>query len=477
MKMLRKLFCLLMAACCLGAALAEDAPPIGDAGLRHEAVVPMYLPSLDGQRLLAFYETMTLSYEQHPAETVLRALLAHPGNSRVRPIGGAVPLSLTGSDPVEVSGGVCTVNLSASALQLSMEQLHTAALAIAATLCELPEISYVNVMVSGTPVAMDIGGVLPLGTLSGMVGQDLPVLWEQLTARRAPVGSSPSLTPLTATAALYVPLKEGGICAAARRLSFPGQDPGQLAQTLLHAMSRVTDVPNACDLPDLSQMLLSMPEVTDLQSGGKRITLHFEANVEKQLATSGCDAASAFAAAVYTLTTFIPSLQQVCILTGDTALTSLYSNALGSMLFPSGLHERTDYAHALMAQQTVYLPDGDALAAKTVSAPYRMATSPRAWLLELGRSALPEGLTDADILGLRIAGDTLHINLSDRYADIIRKSDADQRLMAYGIVNTLCGQLGTRRVRFTFGSKAVEHLNGDTCWDGDFLYNPDIIRP
>ena len=114
MKKLRTLLCLLLCAALLTGCTATEpslpAPilpaggpgpeaPIGDVGLQREAVVPLHLPSLDGQSLLTFYESLTLPQDRHPAETILTALLAHPDNSRVRPVGGSVQLSLSGANP------------------------------------------------------------------------------------------------------------------------------------------------------------------------------------------------------------------------------------------------------------------------------------------------------------------------------------------------------------------------------------------
>ena len=493
MKKLTRLLCLLLSALLLTGCTvdatdepavpglppveADDAAPLGDAGLQHESIAVMYLPSLDGQGLLAYYEPLTLTHAQHPAESILRALLAFEGNSRVRALGDGVTLSLSGANPVEVSGGVCTVNLSASALQLSSADLYTAALAIAATLCELEDIDYVNLLVASTPVAMDVSGLLPLGSLTTQVGQELPVLWEQFSARRVPVGQSPADTPLTSAATLYFPLADhSGVVAETRRLTFPGQSPEQLTSALLEALSAgAQQVSGACDMPDLSAMLLEAPAVSTLTSGGKRVTLHFAQDVRTRITDAGCDPACCFASIVYTITTFVPSVQQVCILMGDGALTSLYGPGLGSMLFPGGLHTRTDYAHALLAQTTVYLPQDGTLERRVLSLPYRSAASVRSLLLQLSPDALPAGLTDADVLGLSIDGDTLRINLSARYAQVIRDSGMDQRLMAYSVVNTLCEALGTRRVRFYFSGETADGLGTDVMWSGDFLYNPGLV--
>lgn len=497
MKKLRVLLSLLLCAMLL-TGCATDAPtsssptlppavpgpeaPIGDAELRQEAIIPLHLPSQDGQTLLTVFEVMSLPGDQHPAQSILNALLTHPGNSRVQPLGGQVSLSLYGANPVEISGSICTVNLSASALQLSHQALYTAALAITATLCELDGLTHVNLLIAGTPVAMDVGGHLPLGTLNAPAIAELPVLWEQLSARRTPVGELPAHTPLTATATLYFPLRDGsGIVAEPRRISFPGQHPQQQVIALLEALSGDADLlEDVCSLPNLNALLLFPPEITDLESGGRRATLHFTADITARLSAAGCDPTATFAAITTTLTTFVPALQQVCILVGDGALTSLYSDQLGSLLFPGGLMTRTAFAHALVSQTTVYVPSEGRLAARTLSRPYRSISSPRALLLAMAEptlSVLPEGLTDADILGLSLQDGTLLVNLSARYAQVIQSSEHDQRLMAYAMANTLCRQLSVRRVRFYFGGEAIETLGGATVWNGEFLYNPTLISP
>lgn len=455
--------------------------PIGDAGLQHEAIAALYLPSADGQRLLAFYEPLSLSRSQHPAETVLRALLAHEGNNRVQPPGGHVTLALHGSNPVEVSGSVATVNLTPAALMLTPEEFHAACQAITATLCETEGVQYVNVLVAGQPVAMDVTGCLPLGTLTAQVGQELPVLWEQFDARRSPVGTDPSLTPLTAAATLYLPLADGhGFIPSVRRVSFAGQRPSQLALGLLTALSAGTDGhQGVSDMPDLTAMLLSEPEVVTLSSGAQRLTLHFPADLISRIGASGADPACTVAAMVTTLTTFIPSLQQVCILTGEGALTSLYSPRLGSLLFPGGLHARQDYLPWLMNQATLYVHQDGRLTARLTPLPCRSAASPRQLLLTLAavdgdEAALPAGLTDADILGLSVQEDTLLIHLSARYAEAIRESGMDQRRMAYAVVGTMCSCLPVKRVRFFFGSQSVDTLGSELVWSGEFLHNPGM---
>ena len=139
---------------------------------------------------------------------------------------------------------------------------------------------------------------------------------------------------------------------------------------------------------------------------------------------------------------------------------------------------RTAFAHTLMSQSVIYVPSEGSLTPRMLSLPYRSSASPRTLLLAMAQapvSILPDGLTDADILGLALRDGTILVNFSARYAQLIRAADIDQRLMAYAIVNTLCRQLSVRRVRFYFGGEALETLGSATVWNGEFLYNPARI--
>lgn len=457
------------------AAPNASAAPIGDTGLSYEAIATLCLPARDGQQLLTIYEPLTFSYSIHPAETVVRALLAHGGNDRVSPVSSAA-LVVAGGDPVEVSCSIATVNLSAAALGISREELHTVCRAITATLCQMDDIDHVNILVSGVPVAVDHAGYLPLGTLTAQTGQELPVLWEQLLARRVPEGTLATAAPLTATAALYFPLTDGsGIAPEVRRITFSGQHPQQLVMALLTALSAGSEtLPSAADYPDLNALMTAVPEIAETADGHLRVTLSFTGDLRSWITAAGADPACTFAALVNTLTTFVPNLTEVCIYTGERAVTSVMCDAHGSQLFEGGVHTRVDYSGYLMSLTQVYSPSESWLSAQSAALPYRSVHSPRALLLAM--NCLPGPLSDADVLGLSVSGDTLTVNLSARYADVLRDCPEDQRLLAYAMVNTLCKGLDVRRVRFCFDSTQIDNLGGELLWSGDFLYNPGLIR-
>ena len=472
-------------------AQAQYAAPVSDALMEHTQPVALYLPARDGQRLLCQYEHLTLSHNQHAAEAVVRALITHPGNASMRPLGDGVAISLYGQNPVETANGVCTVNLSASVLQLDLDDFYTVCLSLATTLCELPDIHAVNVLVADQAVGMDISSILPLGCLTAHPGESLPALWEQLLARRTPLGENPATVPTSASAALYFPLSDGsGVIPETHTLSFPGQTPQQLAEVLLSALSSGAQyTAGTADMPNIASLLVYAPSASDLEGGGRLLTLRFIGDLEDRLAAAGVDMTCFVASVAQTLLTFIPSIAAVDIYVGTTPLCSLYHDRVGSLLFDEGRVRRNAFSALLMDQVTLLLPCGDGLTAVQRAVRSSGAASPRTLvsLLFDGASPLdaalgctspaPAGLLGSDILGVTITGDTLLLNLSSRCAEAIRAmDDRSEQLLCYSIVNTLCAEKGVRRVLFFFDGAMAESLGGSLYWGGEFMASPALIN-
>lgn len=466
--------------------------PVGDASLNYTATIPLYFPSRDGQTLLARPLSVPLSHSRHNAESVVLSMLAFEGDDQASALGNGIALTLYGQTPVEVSGGVCTVHLSSSALQLSSADLYTVSLALSATLCQWQDIRYVNVLVADQAPGMDITRNLPLGSLTARPGEALPILWEQMESRRAALGSSPADTPLTASATLYFPLADAsGVMPEVRNLSFPGQAPEQLATVLLAALSAGPQyLQAACSMPDLSALMSAAPLVAELDNGGRMVSLYFHVNWEDTLRQRQIDPACFLAAVTDTLCTFIPAVSCVRVQVGASPLTSLYSSRHGSQIFPDGVMTRADFSAYLMDQATLYFASGDSLRAVTRSVPFDETHHPRRLLtllmdgptaseLDLGLApVLPSGLGDADILGIALEGDTLLVHLSTRCADLLRGLEGSgEQAACYGMVNTLCRAMDVRRIRFFFGGGMLEELGGMLYWGGEFLHNPGLNGP
>lgn len=465
--------------------------PTGDAAAAIQRVFPLYLPSRDGQKLLAQYSPVSITPGMTPAEAVVRALLAFPGNDAVTSLGGSVTLGLYGTSPVEASGSVCTVNLSSSALQLDYDQRYTLFLALASTLCEVDSIRFVNVLVADQAVGLDISGNLAAGSLTAHPGEELPVLWEQMDARRTPLGADAAQQPLSATATLYFPLADGaGFLPETRNLTFAGQTAAQYVTGLLAALSAGAQyTEGVAAMPDLSALLTDAPAVTELNDGGRMVTLHFTGDLDARLDAMQLDHTAFVGALVYTITSFVPAVGAVRVFAGSTLMTALYgSPALGSLAFPDGVQRRRQYTAALMEPVTIYLNRGERLVPVQRVLPAGTADDPRSLIAllmagpteaerRLGVTAvLPVGMDRTDVLAAAADGDTLLLNLSPRFERLIRQGGAEgEQLLCYSIVTTLCRALGLRRVQFFWNGQMLETLGGSLYWGGDFLLNNSLL--
>ena len=113
----------------------------------------------------------------------------------------------------------------------------------------------------------------------------------------------------------------------------------------------------------------------------------------------------------------------------------------------------------------------------------RYRTAPRQLLREMMRApgnpalsaALPEGVTDADVIGVKIEGDTALINFTQNFASACAGMDATQeRNMIYAIVNTLTELEGVSRVRMYVDGEQTQ-LAGHLFLPGEFLPNSGLI--
>lgn len=464
--------------------------PIGDATLEYMREATLYLPRFGGTRLVAFADTVTFSAARLDAESIIRALLAHPGNGVAAPLGGEVKLSLFGANPVEVSGDVATVNLSASALQLDRAALYLCGQAFADTLTELGGIRYVNLLVMDKQIGLDLGSTLPSGAQTRSLGGDVGALYEQALAQRVQADEDPADKRLNQTVALYFPLaKVNGVMSEARNIGFTSQQPQAVVTRLLQELAEgPSTVPDSPALPLLPDLLASPPEIGEPEGGaGKLVTLRFDAALYDMLATMGVPRASCFASLTYTLCTYLPNMTGITVYVGDERVDHVMLGATEGILFENGIQRRAHYAPYLMDDAALYLTDagGERLVAVQRPVPFYLRRNPRELLNMLWRGAgsedrpagaqplLPAGvLTDADILGLSLVDGTLVVNLSDGFRTAgAGLSVQKERLLAYGLVNTLlCGNRASR-VCFFVGGKPFEGFTGDIDWHGLFYEN------
>ena len=463
------------------AVLRVDAPD-GDRPIRQPGDYTVYYPSTGELRMTSGTIHLEESSLKDTAHSLVTAVL-----ESVEIRGGSRTLTLFQGSAPEISGGICTVNLDPSALELSYSEYYILCVALATTLCSLDEITHVNVLTASQSVALDTSGMLAMGTLTAHPEENLPVLWEQTEGKRAPLGTDASQTPLSALATVYYPLTEGrGIGCETRMMNFSGQTANQLASPLLDALNDAVHTRSGNgEVPALEQYLLHPPVTSELEDGGKLVTVSFRENIGDLLAAWDTDLPCLIAAVACTLTTFIPGVAAVCFRIGDKPVTELNNGRYTAGTMLGGLVRRENAELFLTGSATVfYVKDGKLVACekpmdrdKTDSPRMLLAAmleGPDRRERENGLSSpMPEAVREDDILGISAAGDTLLVNLSEVFRSGIRGMDPEQEaLLCYSMVNTLCLNTGLRRVCFFFEGEQTETVNGGIYWGGEFMYNP-----
>lgn len=468
------------------AAVAWKAPD-GDSVIRQNTEYTLWIPLRDEQKLSARAAALEKAGLKETAGMLIQKLLAEINGS------GAVradrKLEMSRDMDVEISRGICTVNLASSALQLSYSDYYRLCLSISSTLCEMEEIQYVNVLTAGQSVPMDPAGRLPMGTLTGHQDENLSVMWEQMEAKRTPQGGDPNRTPLSAQATVYYPLPEGqGIACESRRISFEGQTTGALSSALVDAISETVLSRTAEDnVPDLWEYMVHEPVASEMEEGGRLITLSFREDFPELAERWRTDIACIAAAVTMTLTTFVPGTAAVCIRIGDVPLTELSNRRFRMETILGGLLRRNAFGLFLTGSTEVYFEKDGRLLPTEKAVDRDTADSPRIQLSALMQgpdsaeerqglhSTLPENAKEDDLLGISAEEDTLLVNFSGRFRDLIEKHGPEkERLVCYAIVNTLCRNTGMKKVCFFFEGEQAETIAGEIYWAGVFFYNPEV---
>ncbi len=209
------------------------------------------------------------------------------------------------------------------------------------------------------------------------------------------------------------------------------------------------------------------PEVTTLSSGRQSAAMNLVPDALQRISSAGIDPVCFFAALTMTLTSYIPSLEQVVYRVGDSALTSLYSTIHGTIVLPGGMMTRANFGGLLTDEAVCYLSNGTKLRQGRLNLPASEACSPRTLLTAvLATEGFPARLTEDDVLGVAIVDDTVLVNFSAHMADAIRASKLNQRMMAYQLTGALVQRYPVRRVRFFFDGEAKNALDGDVMWAG-----------
>ena len=211
--------------------IKADVPaPVQDGEQGYAMRCTLYFLSEDGGRLIPVTRSVTVEDGKSRAQTALDALLAGPETGEdgaVWPDLGTV----RGERLLEVSCGVATVDLPARVRTLSQEMLYAVRMAIANTLTEFSEISYVNVLIGGREEGLDLGATLPVGTITRVDDLDVGARYSRLHEQRLSPGGVTLLTTL------YFPAAQGGLLLPeVRSIAFAHVSPIEYLYTLLEEL-------------------------------------------------------------------------------------------------------------------------------------------------------------------------------------------------------------------------------------------------
>ena len=444
----------------------------------------LYFLAADGTTLVPVTRGITARGGESRAQAALTALLEGPkaGEAGVAwpELGGARSTRL-----IEVSSGVATVDLPADARMLPQETLYAVRMAIANTLTEFSEVSYVNVLIGGREEGFDLGGTLPVGTLTRTEDMDTGTRYHRMDEQRT--GGS----GVTLMTTLYFPSADGGyVLPEVRNVRYQQTAPIEYLYTLLEEIGKGTQNPLATrDVPAPLDYIREMPEIIRTEDGAYRaIEIRFTAELDEALAWAGLSRGVYIAMLTDTLMGFVPGVEGLKVSIGDETLSGIdaaHTPDGAEIAFENALATRSDFAGCVGVPAVLYAREenGDGLVRLSCTIAQESADNPRkrlAGLMRLGEDetvfALPYGLVENDILAVHVSADAIAVNLSARFRRTLEMLEPKaERAAVYAMVNTLTEGMGNRRVVFFFEGEQVGELAGALEMRGSFARNPGMV--
>ena len=451
--------------------------PVGDAGLSFTENVEIYVPSSNGIGLSVVEITLTRTFTRPRAEAIVRGMLSYGGSGSGEALGGITRLSLYGTNPVEVSGNTVTVNLGASALSLDRFRLYLCGQAIANTLFLQEGIQYVNLLVVGKPVGLDVGNTLPMGAFTYTDAADVNAVYQQLLTRKVGSEETAAEKALAVNLTCYYPVPgENGVKSHTLNTVFSGQFSGTLAMDLLDLLSQQGGMPN------LREWLTAVPSIVNSDTqGGDLVLLDFASETEKVIASSGLNRRAVMASLCMTFATFLPNVVGISVTVGGERVDPMFLMEDNSQEAHGEIILRKETGCSLYDDCILYLASGEELISVTRPVPFEKKGNPRELLLLLsqgpqandepaGESVFPgETLTDSMIIGMSLQGDTMLVNFAPGFVNVGADLDAQQeKRLVYALVNTLCATGLCKNVCFFRSGKQFDGFSGEISWLGLF---------
>ena len=451
--------------------------PVQDGAQAHDELLTLYFLAENGVSLRPVTRQVTVQGGQSRAQAALDALLSGPMQEE-RGVSWPELGASRSSRLLEVSGGVATVDLSAHARTLAQQTLYAVRLAIANTLTEFSEISYVNVLVGGREEGLDLSATLPVGTMTHTEDPDVSVRYNRLHEQRL---SGEGVTLLTT---LYFPSADGGlILPEVRHIAYAQVSPIEYVYTLLGELGKGASLPLCADaIPAPLEYIKEMPEIVRTEDGYLAIELCFDRELEEDLTRSGMTLGVYAAMLTDTLMGFVPGVEGLKISVGDEAVKELLPQQTPDghgLSFEHGLATRNAFSGYVGAPVTLYITGEEGLRAQQYVMRQDRAHAARARLealIEQDAGLSAAGLTGADVLAVYEGLNVIAVDLSESFGRVIASlSPEEERAVVYAMVNTLTEGARSSEVQFSFEGEQIGTLAGALEMRGSFVRNPGMV--
>lgn len=474
----------------------DTVPPglLGDSRAEYSYRATLYYISSDQQQLAPIVRSIRLVGDDMLAEAVVNRLLEPSGSVEAHRVAPEDTTLLS----LEISQRIATVNLSIDALNVRREEetLWMKA-AIAHTLLELDGIDSVNVLIGGKEesvlglpsgtLGMDGGNISTLGANSG----NLMTLWAHQEAEQKRFSNQDAAESafIDRTVSLYFAANDGAhLIPETRAVRFNDDDyMSALIHELLIGPKTTASARGILPRVDTAEALMAQPPDIYLTEDGQRIIrFYFIGEFYEKLRREDITPWQFFGPLTLTMCRFVPEIDGVMAYVGEGRVIQVPGQE--EITFDQGYMTPAHFASSIGSTATLYFSteDGSLLPIQRVM-DLKSARSPRSLLdaliagpYEYEKGAgwvVPEGITAADILGLRIEGDVIHLNLSSNFYRCCQNlTPVQERNLVYAIVNTLTEIEGVRRVRFFIDGDFVDTLVSAIYLRGALIRNPGIIK-
>lgn len=458
---------------------AAPAPKM-DGAVAHETYFTLYFLKEDGVTLCPVTRKVMVPGGVSRAQAALEALLAGPLEQEKGATWPELGASRSGR-LLEVSDGVATVDLNANARTLAQQTLYAVRLAIANTLTEFSEISYVNVLVGGREEGLDLSATLPVGTMTHADDPDVSARYNRLHEQRLSGNGTTLLTTL------YFPSADGKmILPEVRNIAYAQISPIEYLYTLLGELGKGA-MAELCaqEFPAPLEYIEEMPEIVRTEDGYLAIELCFDQQLEEDLARGGMTLGVYMAMLCDTLMGFVPGVEGLKISVGAEDIHELLPQQTPDgrgLAFEHGLAVRDDFAGYVGAPAMLYVMRDGGLAVKRHVMLHSSVEDARARLEALialdgeDASALPQGLEPQDILSVYAGDDVISVDLSADFREAMEAiSPQRERAAVYAMVNTLTEGMQASKVQLFFEGEQVSTLAGELEMRGAFVRNPGMV--